>query len=171
MREIALTQGKVALVDDEDFVRVASFKWHAKRGMTGVWYAVRTIPSSTTKSGHTEQLLHRFLLDVPGGVGIDHENRNGLDNQRHNLRIASKAQNAANRLPQRNSLSGFKGVTWDTADAKWRARIHIRGKSVSLGRFPTPEAAARAYDRAAREEWGEFARTNESLGLLASSPV
>lgn len=149
---IPLTKGFVALVDDEDYERVTS---------AGRW---RALPNSNNENrvyavhdgarGKTVR-LHNFLTGWPL---TDHINGNSLDNRRVNLRPATKSQNGANRVIGVNNASGFKGVHLDRN--RWRAVVRLDGRLVSLGYHPTAEDAARAYDAAALEHFGEFACVN-----------
>jgi hypothetical protein len=117
------------------------------------------------KLGRAPQ-LHRFVMELYLGrkllsiEQIDHINHDGLDNRRENLRLATPSQNLANQRVRRGAASTYKGVTWETSSHKWYASIVVRQKHINLGRFDDEEAAARAYDRAAREHFGEFACTN-----------
>jgi hypothetical protein len=154
VREIPLTRGKVALVDDEDYEELARYKWHAHRRYNG-WRAARTVPGGVI-------LMHREIMGFVESTSlIDHRNGDGLDNRRSNLRVATAAQNGMNRGKQRNNQSGFKGVRRRTnCTARWEAHITIARKMHSLGHFSSPEEAARAYDAKAREVHREFARVN-----------
>jgi len=153
---IPLTQGKVALIDDRD-AHLAAHKWYAKRDCRA-WYAAR----GARRGGKLREFrLHREVLGITDpDVEVDHVNGNGLDNRRANLRIATAQQNQANRSAQANNASGLKGVSWHKRDRKWRAHIRIAGKQHSLGYYATREEAAGAYDVAAVEAHGEFARRN-----------
>jgi hypothetical protein len=93
---------------------------------------------------------------------VDHRNRNGLDNQRHNLRVATHTQNRVNSGPRSDNRSGFKGVSFCKARNKWQAGLNSKRKYKFLGYFVSPEEAARAYDAAAKSLWGEFAFLNFS---------
>lgn len=156
MKTIPLTQGKVALVDDADYADLARYKWYAtKKG--GPWYAKRNSPR--TGGRHHAILLHRVLLDAPPGLEVDHINGNGLDNRRANLRLATHAENQYNRRPL-GGTSRFKGVCWNREHGKWRAAIRTGGKDLYLGYYATEEDAARAYDAAALQYFGVFARLN-----------
>jgi hypothetical protein len=154
---VPLTQGKFALIDEADAERVLSHKWRASLS-NGKWYA----------KGWTagrEELLHRFILDAPKGTEVDHRNGDGLDCQRDNLRLATRTQNNMNKPHRRDSSSGYKGVRFirgqhSTTPRPWRAEISARGNRYWLGRFSTALAAAQAYDMAAKQLHGEFAKVN-----------
>jgi flagellar basal body rod protein FlgC len=104
--------------------------------------------------------MHRLIMNTPDGMDTDHINSNGLDNRRQNLRICTHAENLANRKKQISNTSGYKGVSWDKSCKKWAANISICGKYKKLGRFTDLVEAARAYDAAAKEVYGEFAKPN-----------
>jgi len=154
MKRIPLSQhGKYkgrffAIVDDEDFDRVSSIRWYIMRNRKfGNYYSRALIDGKTT-------LMHRLILNAPRDVQVDHRDHNGLNNTRSNLRFATPSQNSGNQSGWRNRKNSYKGVSINRR--KWRAILC--GKPI--GTFDTPEAAALAYDRAAIERWGEFARTN-----------
>lgn len=149
-REVPLSKGFVALIDDEDFDLVTQYRWHYKRG-----YATAT----PTHRGPTI-FMHRLISGARADVEVDHRNLNGLDNQRSNLRHATAAQQSMNRSKFRNCVSLFKGVVWEKSRQKWRAKITFNRKCLHLGRFDNEEDAARAYDMAAIRLFGEFAFTN-----------
>jgi hypothetical protein len=154
IREIPLSQGMFALVDSEDAEAVLQHKWYAHRDRR-TFYVVRMVRRANGTQAKVR--LHAFLT---GWSLVDHINGNGLDNRRVNLRAATRSQNAANRGPTRDNTSGFKGVTWNKQARKWRAKVKADGMWRHLGYHVTAEAAARAYDAAARELFGEFARLN-----------
>jgi hypothetical protein len=105
--------------------------------------------------------LHRAIINAPKGLYVDHINGDTLDNRRANLRIATNSQNQANRIRLKSGTSSrYRGVTWNKASQKWQAGIKCNLKSTHLGLFESEEEAARAYDRAAREMFGSFARPN-----------
>jgi hypothetical protein len=158
MTEVPLTRGQVAIVDDEDADRVLAHKWRAKRDETGRrWYAVRSVRNGE-KVRHVR--LHRFILDAPPGVEVDHVDSNGLDNRRANLRLATRSQNQFNRERTRSNKSGFKGVFWVKREKRFYAQIRYNGTTYRTRGFRTALEAARAYDAAARKYHGEFARLN-----------
>lgn len=150
MKEIPLTRGLVALIDDEDYAAVSKFKWHAQWSRR-TFYAKR-------RDGDKHVALHQIL--IPGVLQIDHRDGNGLNNQRSNLRSATAGENSRNRGPNKNNASGWKGVSWYKAGRKWRATIYVQGKNRLLGSFDDSVEAAKAYDAAARELHGQFARLN-----------
>jgi hypothetical protein len=154
--KVPLTRGKVALIDAADAEAVLRYRWHARRAPRN-YYA-------RTKIGGRQVELHRFLLGEDAGPRTDHRNRNGLDCRRQNLRPATEQQNQANRGPQRNNTSGFKGVGWHRPTRSWRAAIKVLGHDMTLGYFRDVESAAKAYDAAARKHFGEFAWTNFPVG-------
>jgi len=158
MKQIPLTQGQFAIVDDADFELVNSFKWCAARQKRGRYYAVRKI----RKTGESRIFnMHRLIMPCAEGCFVDHKNGNGLDNRRENLRVCDRFQNASNRGKDLDNTSGFKGVFSSGRKAlPWRAKIKARGFSHYLGLHPTPELAAIAYDCAAKKLHGEFAKLN-----------
>lgn len=154
--KIYLTQGKVALVDDEDFLRINQFKWHARwHEQTQSYYAQRMTSRKLGKQRSIQ--MHREVLGASVGVQVDHINCDTLDNRRSNLRLATNAQNVMNSGVRCDNKSGFKGVTKDRD--RWSARITLSGKTMRLGSFRTPEEAHAAYCAAAKALHGEFART------------
>lgn len=144
--------GKVARIDAEDYPLIKDHRWYPMRRPNGKWYAVST-------DGRT--LMHRLILGLGPDAHVDHKNNDGLDNRRENIRPASRSQNGANRRVVWGK-SGYKGVR-ETIYGTWIAYI---GGRRHIGTYTSPKAAAIAYDLAARELYGEFAATNESLGLV-----
>jgi len=155
MKEIPLSQGFIALVDNEDYERVNQYKWYAGK-YNHIYYAKRSIFLD-----NTTQRMHRFILNAPKGIQIDHEDHNGLNNQKYNLRLATNKQNGANQQKQiRHTSSKYKGVSWDKNRQKWMTKIKIDSITINLGRFENEIEAALAYDAAAIIHFGEFACLN-----------
>lgn len=153
--EIKLSRGLVALIDECDFIFVSKYKWHASES-NNTFYALRPNADGWNRGECTTPAMHREILSITDPrIEVDHVDRNGLNNQRNNLRITDDCGNAQNKGVSRNNLSGYKGVGWNCR-GRWRARI----KQKYLGYFLTPEEAARAYDKAAKGLYGEFAYLN-----------
>jgi hypothetical protein len=159
MKKIPLTQGFAALVDDADFLHLATFNWCVTKGAKKQPYARRQAPR---KNGRQQiELMHRRILAAPEGFEVDHRDGNGLNNQRYNLRLVPKFRNRqAFRRKSLGKSSRFRGVFWNTQVQKWHARIEAFAKRYHLGTFETEEDAARAYDAAAKIHFGEFAQLN-----------
>jgi hypothetical protein len=157
MKKIALSKGKFAIVDGDDFEALSKFKW----GLTPNGYARR----NKRRNGRTIRIyMHRWVLRTPNGCWTDHINGNKLDNRKINLRVCDASQNGANSKIKRTSSTGFKGVRKNYNG--WQAHITVRRKLHLLGTYPTKKEAAKAYDSASLKFRGEFAKTNKSLGLL-----
>lgn len=156
MREIPLANGKgVAVVDDEDFERVAAHRWTLMRQALGH----REHRYALTQIDHVTVYMHRLVIGAPAGIRVDHVDCDGLNNRRANLRLCDQSQNGGNhRAWGRPTASGFKGV--HRVRKKWRAEIMVRRERFNLGNYETPEEAARVYDAAARHHFGAFARLN-----------
>lgn len=152
-------RGKVALVDAADYDWLMQWKWYCQRG-THTDYAASTVRADGQRL--KTLLMHRLITGVPRGTKVDHENLNGLDNRRGNLRAATQSQNSQNRPKQSGHYtSQYKGVFLEGRTEKWNARIKLDGNTTHLGTFPTEWAAAHAYNTAAIAHFGEYARLNE----------
>lgn len=144
--------GMFAIVDPGDLARVGGIRWNEHR-VRGRVYA------RALNHGGTPVYMHRLINRTPSDMMTDHVNGNGLDNRRSNLRSATNAQNMANlRQNKVCNTSGHTGVS--RRNARWRAYIVKDYRQRHLGYFATPEAAALAYNAAARELFGEFAFQN-----------
>lgn len=149
MKEIKLTQGKVALVDDEDYEYLSQWSWVAIKNRN-TFYAQR--------GWRPIIKMHRFIMNPPNDMQIDHIDHNGLNNQKINLRVCTSAQNKMNRRP--SGESKYLGVTREGKSNKWSATISHNNQYIHLGAFKTQEEAAIAYDSAAKIYHGEFANLN-----------
>ena len=148
------------MVDDSDYERVMELgSWRLDR------YVKRTKYIATVNGKQIAKtiLLHRFIMNPPIGVQVDHIDRDVLNNQKSNLRLCSSIQNSYNRNIQKSNTSGYKGVVWVQKKKRWRAVICFDSKTKSLGYHKCKHEAARAYNAAALIHHGEFARLNEIL--------
>jgi hypothetical protein len=162
MKEIKLTQGQVALVDDEDFEWLSQLKWHvanlrAPHNLSDRFYA-----------RSKNLLMHRLIMNAGKGRVVDHVDGNTLNNCRHNLRLVSQTHNNRNRRKSsRQTTSKYKGVSRRAIDIargtprSWRTQIKVNGKKLDIGMFATEYEAAAAYNEAAIKYFGEFASLND----------
>lgn len=142
-------EGKVALVDDDDFESVSRFNWF----FSSAGYAVANVQ----KNGCIFTLcMHRLIMDARDGEELDHINHDPLDNRRCNLRFCTRSQNVANTRKHSNNKSGFKGVSWHKSSMKWRAVINMNGKHTHIGSFVNIEDAVAAHALKSIEVFGEF---------------
>jgi len=154
MREIPLTQGKVALVDDEDYEELSEYKWYALK-VGNTFYAVRNSTKQENESGYPATIcMHRQILGIIlSPLQVDHINGGGFDNRKSNLRITTQRQNRQNLHIKQSSI--YPGVCWNKGHNKWQACIRINGKQKYLGYFSTELEAFQAYKNA-----------NDTLGLV-----
>jgi len=158
MKQIPLSQGLFALVDDEDFEYLNQFKWHARKSRD-TFYASRNLRIS--KNNRKTIQMHRVVLETTNPkIQIDHKDGNGLNNQKNNLRLATSTQNTRNSKPNKNTSSKYKGVSYRKDAKKWRSIINFNKKVIRLGCFTDEIEAAKAYDEKAKELFGEFAWLN-----------
>lgn len=157
MKKIQLANNKgVALVDDEDYKWLNDYKWHlrdikimnagTKIKIDGKWF---------------EKRMHHFLVDVPEGFEVDHIDRNGLNNQKSNLRVVTHSQNMMNRNSFKGSSSKYKGVCWHKQCKKWFAQIVLNKKHYYLGLYENEIDAAKAYNKRAKKLHGKYVNLNK----------
>ncbi len=169
-KEIQLTQGQVAIVDDEDYEWLNQWKWCAvsgknSKGHGGGFYAIRR------KQGMTKNIImHRIILNATDGLEVDHINGDGLNNTRSNLRLCTHNQNVWNRKRKNKNMCGYTGV--HKRENRFRAEIRCNGKKIIIGSFESAILAAEAYDKKATELFGEFASLNfPDTSFYYTSPV
>jgi hypothetical protein len=159
MKTIKLTQEKSTIVDDEDFERLSQMKWHALYNKNNESFYAHHSVYRKGKSP-TVVRMHRYVLgNIDSRLKVDHKNGNTLDNRKENLRICNTVENGRNRT-KKNKLntSGYRGVSKvkNSTLKIWVAKLFINGKSKHVGSFETAEEAAKAFDKAAIENYGEF---------------
>lgn len=166
MKEIQLTKGFVALVDDEDFHWINQWKWCYANG-----YARRR--QYVGNGRYVSFSMHRFIigLETNDGKIVDHINGEKTDNRKSNLRICSNAQNKSNCKQYANNKSGYKGVYKEKKGHKYSAQIRVNGKIFYLGSFSDPKEAHAAYVNAAIEMKGEFANPGDGCIILKDKNV
>lgn len=153
---ITLTRGFEAVIDAVDVPLVMAGNWYASVQP----YTVYAVRSQLIGDKREAFRLHRVIMQPGLDQEVDHIDRDGLNNRRSNLRLASRSENARNQGRRSTSASGFKGVTWHQRSKKWAATISVLGKQIHLGLFQTPQDAHATYVAAATELHGEFARTS-----------
>lgn len=146
-----LGEGKYAIVDDSDWSLVSKYRWYLLK----LGYVVRSV------GRNKKQFLHREIMQPPKGFEVDHINGDRLDNRRAKLRICTHSQNGKNLKKRKNNKFGLKGVGWARREQMYRARIMVNYKDIHLGYFHTVKDAAKAYNEAARQYFGEYARLNQ----------
>lgn len=151
MKYIELTQGKYAIVNDEDYEFLNKFSWCYAAG-----YA-----KTDAGWGYGRIYMHQMIMKPQRGDDTDHINHNKLDNRRENLRICTRSQNKQNQPKRADNTSGYKGVSWDKKYGKYKAYIKADGVLKHLGMYYKTEDAARAYNRAAKIYFGDFACLND----------
>lgn len=159
-KEIVLSQGVICLVDDEDYDKVLSYSWNGILN-NGHWYAYGYIPGGGRNS--KQVLMHRLIMDVledKSGLVVDHINRDGLDNRKENLRLVPHGMNIHNSKLSKRNTSGYRGVSYRKRRSHYEAAISIDGNSIHLGCFDDPIDAAKAYNQAALERYGQAATLN-----------
>jgi hypothetical protein len=132
---IPLSQGKFAIVDDDDFEKVNSHKWCIKK-TTHNLYAKRALNGKTIS-------MHQIILEPQVGYIVDHINGNGLDNRKENLRLCTHSENMKNIKVRKDNSSGVRGVSWNKTAKKWHCQIQNNGKKIYLGLYKDLEEAKR----------------------------
>lgn len=161
-KQIPLTQGKVALVDDEWHGRLLQFKW---------WFTGRYAITHAYINGRRYTIgMHRMVAGLQPGDSrqVDHIDGDRLNNQARNLRVSTRAQNQMNHRRRIDNKSGYMGVTWHKREKVWYAQVRAQNVNYVIGRFDDPQIAAKARDRAALKLHGEFARLNLPLTEILS---
>lgn len=159
-RSIKLSRGFVAIVDDEVYSELSKFTWHADVRRSSIVYAVRN--RHLSEGGPGPEYMHRRIMGSPR-IEVDHHvhlhHLGIVDNRRVNLRLAGTSNNQANRRKLTTTSSIFKGVTYSKKSRRWQSQVG-GGRKSFLGLFEVESYAAYAYDLAALERFGEYARTN-----------
>lgn len=151
MKIIKLTKGFEAKVDDDDFERVSKYRWHANHKGNNVYYAMRSKRSEGSKNAI---YLHREIMNAVQGQKVDHVDSDPFNNQKSNLRFCSQSQNLANKRVFNRRISRFRGIY--RVGKKWAAKCHRK----YIGCFSTDIEAAKAFDKAAYDHFGQFATLN-----------
>lgn len=160
MKNIPLkNSNKKAVVDDDVYELVSAYRWYFHPRGYAVCYQ-----NSAKGKNKKNIFLHTFIMNPEKGKTVDHENHDGLDCRRDNMRVCTHSQNHGNKNKPKtkNATSKYKGVSWDATYKKWFALICCQGKQYFCGRHENEIDAARAYDKKARELFGEFALVNLS---------
>lgn len=157
-KHIPLSGGGFAIVDTDDYEKLANRSWKNSQGR-----AIRTKHEGYIggKRQYSVEIMHRIIMDAPKGMDVDHINGNPLDNRKTNLRICTHQENTMNSRKQARNKTGFKGVTFDSQRNKFLACIRFMGKTYNLGRFDNAVDAALAYNYVAPQLFGQFAQLNE----------
>ena len=165
------------LIDEEDWDKVKQYKWYLNKARTGKIYVRANIdnPAGGVRihevngkvykyPKQTTIPLHRVIMNTPKGMYTDHIDGNTLDNRKENLRVCTNAQNCWNREKNKNNTYGYKGIKFDARRrlAPWQVYVGHHGNRIYVGNYATPEEAARAYDKKAKELHGDYARLNFS---------
>lgn len=168
-RQIPLTQGQFAIVDAFLYEWLSQYIWQAKWNKgTRSFYAARSLSRKLNNGKQVTLFMHREILGLEKGNKRqgDHEDHDTLNNTGGNLRLSSASSNMHNRFKSANNKTGYKGVLKIKNRNLWVAKTSLYGKPIIIGYFPTPEDAARAYDKFAIAHHGKFARLNFPMSLV-----
>ena len=158
MKSVLLTQNKFTIIDDEDYKLISDYKWCVSEKRNNTFYAV------TNTKDRKRLYLHRLIMEANKGDEIDHINHDTLDNRRSNLRITNPQQQQWNRtkghFPCSSEYKGVHWFKWGKRHKRWKAVITVTRKTIFLGYFLHEIEAAREYDKAAIEYFGEYAYIN-----------
>jgi hypothetical protein len=158
MSTISLNHGYESLVDEADVEALSGFNWlSCVKRWTNKKGEQRERAYALANSPNGVIYMHRFLMNAPKGLEVDHRNGNSLDNRRSNLRLATHGQNISNQKGW--AKSGFKGVR-QMRNGRWSATASHSGKTHRFGQYVTAEDAAIAYDKGVLALRGEFAVLN-----------
>ncbi|MCK5604153.1 HNH endonuclease [Candidatus Pacearchaeota archaeon] len=153
--EMKLKTGEVVFIDKKDYAVISQYSWYRHPvGSHHLLYAAAWVNNKNT-------LMHRFLLNLNKNEMTDHINGNGLDNRRSNLRKCTHQENMFNKKKYKNNKCGYKGVYWSPHHSKWRVTLYKYKKRFYIGYYRDLIEAAKAYNEAAIEHHGEFARLNK----------
>lgn len=151
MKEIKMPCGEVVIVSDCDYEFLSKIKWHIHKSKV----------CSYVRSGCGKYRMHNLIMMPEEGKVVDHIDGDGLNNTRENLRICERWQNNGNvRKTTKPTSSKYKGVYYSKSINRWCADIYVNNKKVRLGKYKTENEAGEAYNKAALERWGEFAKLN-----------
>ena len=160
LRTIELTKGYVTLVDDEDYEWLSEHKWYVSNySKNNTQYAKRNTKKCESEKQRTMR-MHRLIMNCSLDMMVDHIDGNGLNNQRSNLRLATRSENGRNQGISRANTSGYKGVSFNIRDSMWCAYIVINGIKKHICSTNNVIESAVAYNKAALEMFGEFAKLN-----------
>lgn len=147
---------KIILIDDEDYELFCSHNWHFVKGRNTFYLYTNIIKDKKRKT----VALHQIILTCPKDMCIDHIDRNGLNNQRSNLRVCNRSENQCNQFKRKNTSSQYRGVSWNKYQQRWECYINKDQKRTFIGKFKSEVEAARKWDEYAKKIHGEFARLN-----------
>lgn len=162
MKQITLSKGKFTIVDDENYEFLMQWKWYYWEGRNGNGYALRK-KNLGIIDGRVQWKtfrMHRFIVNAPSDMHVDHINFDPLDNRKSNLRVCTAKQNSYNKKKLKG-VSKYKGVSWKSPNKKWQAAIKCGENTYYLGLYNSEEDAAQAYNFSAVKYFGEFAALNK----------